>query len=104
MTSVNSAAPTMALAADSERSTLAKLLERHTLAALLLIAALGFCLRMRGLDRAGFNEDEVQKINAARAYLRGDFSRNSTFFPPQREVIFQCTVLSSSVFLHPTET
>src|ERR1700686_1050584 len=26
-------------------------------------------------------------------------SRNSTFFPPQREVIFQCTVLSSSAFL-----
>jgi hypothetical protein len=26
-------------------------------------------------------------------------SRNSIFFPPQREVIFQCTVLSSSAFL-----
>ena len=26
-------------------------------------------------------------------------SRNSTFFPLQRAVIFQCTVLSSSVFL-----
>src|SRR5882724_10975664 len=66
----------MALAADSEKSALARLLERHTLAALLLIVILGFCLRMRGLDRAGFNEDEVQKTNAARAYLRGDFSRN----------------------------
>jgi hypothetical protein len=66
----------MALAADSEKSTLAKLLERHALAALLLIVILGFCLRMRGLDRAGFNEDEVQKVNAARAYLHGDFSRN----------------------------
>ena len=76
MTSVNSAAPTMALAADSEKSALARLLERHALAALLLIVILGFCLRMRGLDRAGFNEDEVQKINAARAYLHGDFSRN----------------------------
>jgi len=61
VTSVNSAAPTMALAADSEQSALAKLLERHTLAALLLIVILGFCLRMRGLDRAGFNEDEVQR-------------------------------------------
>ena len=76
MTTVNSAAPTMALAADSEKSTLARLLERHTLAALLLIVTLGFCLRMRGLDRAGFNEDEIQKVNAARAYLHGDFSRN----------------------------
>ena len=76
MTSVNSAAPTMALAADSEKSALARLLERHALAALLLIVILGFCLRMRGLDRAGFNEDEIQKVNAARAYLHGDFSRN----------------------------
>jgi dolichyl-phosphate-mannose-protein mannosyltransferase len=76
VTSVNSAAPTMALAADSEKSALAKLLERHTLAALLLIVILGFCLRMRGLDRAGFNEDEIQKVNAARAYLHGDFSPN----------------------------
>ena len=66
----------MALAADSEKSALARLLERHALAALLLIVILGFCLRMRGLDRAGFNEDEVQKVNAARAYLHGDFSRN----------------------------
>ena len=76
MTSVNSAAPTIAPAEQNESSTLAKLLERHALAALLLIVALGFCLRMRGLDRAGFNEDEVQKVNAARAYLHGDFSRN----------------------------
>jgi len=66
----------MAPAEQNERSALARLLERHVLAALLLIVALGFCLRMRGLDRVGFNEDEVQKINAARAYLHGDFSRN----------------------------
>jgi hypothetical protein len=51
-------------------------LGRHTAAALLVIVALGFCLRVRGLDRAGFNEDEVQKVNAARAYLHGDFSVN----------------------------
>src|SRR5277367_4791596 len=51
-------------------------LARYTTAALVLVVALGFFLRVRGLDRAGFNEDEVQKVNAARAYLRGDFSRN----------------------------
>jgi hypothetical protein len=51
-------------------------LERYAAAALVLVVALGFFLRVRGLDRAGFNEDEVQKVNAARAYLRGDFSRN----------------------------
>jgi dolichyl-phosphate-mannose--protein O-mannosyl transferase len=31
---------------------------------------------MGGLDCVGFNEDEIQKVNAARAYFRGDFSTN----------------------------
>ena len=51
-------------------------LERYAIAALVLIVVLGFGLRIRGLDRAGFNEDEVQKVNAARAYLHGDFLVN----------------------------
>src|SRR5882672_4511303 len=59
-----------------EASALARLLERHATVVLLLIVTLGFCLRARGLDRVGFNEDEVQKVNASRAYLRGEFSRN----------------------------
>src|SRR5258707_7469535 len=64
------------VAGQHEASALARLLERHATAVLLLIVTLGFCLRARGLDRVGFNEDEVQKVNAARAYLRGEFSRN----------------------------
>src|SRR6202166_2386756 len=64
----------MALGVRARKSALS--LKRHSVAALLLIVTLGFGLRIRGLDRAGFNEDEVQKVNAARAYLRGDFSRN----------------------------
>jgi len=64
------------VAGQHETSVIAKSLERHATAALLLIVILGFGLRVRGLDRAGFNEDEVQKVNAARAYLRGDFSHN----------------------------
>src|SRR5277367_3878233 len=51
-------------------------LARYAAAALALVVTLGFVLRVRGLDRAGFNEDEVQKVDAAGAYLRGDFSRN----------------------------
>jgi len=50
--------------------------KRLQIATLILIAALGFVLRLRGLSRVGFNEDEVQKINAARDYLQGDFSVN----------------------------
>jgi 4-amino-4-deoxy-L-arabinose transferase-like glycosyltransferase len=45
-------------------------------AALFLIVLLGLVLRLRGLDRVGFNEDEVHKVEAARAYLHGDFSTN----------------------------
>lgn len=44
--------------------------------ALFLIVVLGLVLRLRGLDRAGFNEDEVHKVEAARAYLHGSFSAN----------------------------
>ena len=44
--------------------------------ALFLIVALGLGLRLRGLDRMGFNEDEVHKVEAARAYLGGNFLVN----------------------------
>ena len=53
-----------------------KLPSRNQAAMLFLIVALGFFLRVRGLDRAGFNEDEINKVHAARAYLHGDFSLN----------------------------
>ena len=45
-------------------------------AALFLIVLLGLVLRLRGLDRVGFNEDEVHKVEAARGYLHGDFLVN----------------------------
>jgi hypothetical protein len=48
----------------------------HKLAALFLIVTLGLVLRLRGLDQVGFNEDEVHKVQAARAYLHGDLSVN----------------------------
>lgn len=50
--------------------------KRLQVAALCLFVALGFWLRVRGLNRVGFNEDEVHKVEAARAYLRGDFFVN----------------------------
>lgn len=65
---------TVTLGIQPRKSALS--LERNAIAALSLIVILGFGLRIRGLDRAGFNEDEVQKVDAARAYLRGDFSHN----------------------------
>ena len=52
------------------------LIEKHKLTALLLIVALGLCFRLRGLSSAGFNEDEIQKVQSARSYLHGGFSVN----------------------------
>jgi hypothetical protein len=56
------------------------MLTRHSgkqnLAAILLIVALGLAVRLRGLGSVGFNEDEIQKVVAARSYLRGNFSVN----------------------------
>ena len=49
---------------------------RLQLALLALIVTLGFGLRVRGLSSVGFNEDEVHKAEAARAYLQGNFSVN----------------------------
>ncbi len=49
---------------------------RLKVAAIALMVLLGFVLRLRGLDRVGFNEDEVNKVEAGRAYLHGDFSAN----------------------------
>ena len=49
-------------------------------AALFLIVVLGLVLRLRGLDRVGFNEDEVHKVEAARAYLHG-ISRSTSNIP-----------------------
>lgn len=60
----------------NEMSAVTKFLEAHRAVTLLLIVVLGFALRFHGIDRFGFNEDEVHKLEASRAYLRGDFSEN----------------------------
>jgi hypothetical protein len=40
------------------------------IAGLFFIVALGLSLRICGLGRVGFNEDEVHKVQAARSYAR----------------------------------
>lgn len=71
-----SALPNLTTAMGKEQQTATKLPSRNVAALLLLIVALGFFLRVRGLDRVGFNEDEINKVQAARAYLHGDFTLN----------------------------
>ena len=66
----------MEVPGQADKPRIVRFLERHKAVVLLIIVVLGFCLRFRGLDRVGFNEDEINKLDAARGYLRGDFSLN----------------------------
>jgi hypothetical protein len=68
--------PNVTCAARNKQNIATKRPSRNQAAVLLLVVALGFFLRVRGLDRVGFNEDEINKVQAARAYLHGDFSLN----------------------------
>jgi dolichyl-phosphate-mannose-protein mannosyltransferase len=54
----------------------AKVTRTQKIAALFMIVVLGLALRIGRLDRVSFNEDEVHKVEAARAYLRANFSLN----------------------------
>lgn len=51
--------------------------DRRVLAALILLILIGFGFRVSHLGAIGFAEDEVNKVNAVRAYERGDISANA---------------------------
>jgi Dolichyl-phosphate-mannose-protein mannosyltransferase/Alg9-like mannosyltransferase family len=61
---------------QNKMSAAIKFVESHRAGALFLIVVLGFALRIHGIAGTGFNEDEIFKLQASRAYLRGDFSQN----------------------------
>ena len=44
---------------------------------LVLLCLVGLALRARGLDRVGFAEDEINKLEAVRAYEHGDITQNA---------------------------
>src|SRR5215213_10446912 len=52
-------------------------LERHAVVLLLALAAVGFGLRAWGVSELGLAEDEINKLEAVRAYGRGDFTENA---------------------------
>ncbi|HZJ47165.1 MAG TPA: glycosyltransferase family 39 protein [Pyrinomonadaceae bacterium] len=52
-------------------------LDWTVVAALLLFIILGFGLRLNQLSAIGFAEDEMNKLDAIKAYERGDFSANA---------------------------
>ncbi|MET0624077.1 MAG: glycosyltransferase family 39 protein [Pyrinomonadaceae bacterium] len=61
---------------------------RYALAALLALAAVGFGLRVCGLARAGLAEDEINKLEAVRAYERGGITENAEHPMVMKALIF----------------
>jgi hypothetical protein len=51
--------------------------QKVVVAALALMIVLGAGLRLKGLGSVGFAEDEINKVEAARAYDHGDFTANA---------------------------
>src|SRR5258708_35180997 len=51
--------------------------ESTTVIVIGLMIVIGFGLRLAGLGRIGFAEDEINKLDAVRAYDRGDFTANA---------------------------
>jgi hypothetical protein len=51
--------------------------EKTTVIVIGLMILMGFGLRLAGLGRIGFAEDEINKLDAVRAYDRGDFTANA---------------------------
>jgi hypothetical protein len=61
---------------------------RYVLAVLLVLTAVGFGLRARGVSQLGLAEDEVNKLDAVRAYSRGDFTENAEHPMVMKALIF----------------
>ena len=57
-------------------SLMQRLLEKYRIVVLLAMVALSSSLRVKGLNAVSFSENEAHKLEAARAYLHGDFLVN----------------------------
>src|SRR5712672_826162 len=61
----------------SRSSALPQSWEKTTVIVIGLMIVMGFGLRLTRLGRIGFAEDEINKLDAVRAYDRGDFTANA---------------------------
>src|SRR5919199_6409297 len=77
-----------ALAAGERERGLAEVLERYAVVALVMLAAAGFALRVGGASRLGLAEDEINKLEAVRAYARGDITQNAEHPMLMKALIF----------------
>ncbi len=51
--------------------------DRTVIVALIVLLVIGLCFRVAKLEAIGFAEDEVNKVNAIRAYEKGDITANA---------------------------
>ena len=70
------------------RRARARMLDRRMALVLALLCLCGFGLRIRGLDQIGFAEDEINKLEAVRAYERGDITQNAEHPMLMKSLIF----------------
>ncbi|HEV7902410.1 MAG TPA: glycosyltransferase family 39 protein [Pyrinomonadaceae bacterium] len=63
-------------------------LDRGIVLVLVLVMLLGLALRVRGLSELGFAEDEINKLEAVRAYARGDITPNAEHPMLMKTLIF----------------
>ena len=63
---------------------------------LLVLAAVGFALRVQGIGRVGFAEDEINKLEAVRAYARGDITPNGEHPMLMKSLMFIFAVFAPS--------
>lgn len=75
---------------------LADVIERYAVVALVMLTAVGFTLRVGGISRLGLAEDEVNKLEAVRAYERGDFTRNAEHPMVMKSLIFASVETASA--------
>ena len=67
---------------------LAEVLERYAVVVLVMLAVAGFALRVGGAARLGFAEDEINKLEAVRAYAHGDLTQNAEHPVLMKALIF----------------
>jgi hypothetical protein len=66
----------------------AEVLERYAVVMLVMLAVAGFALRVGGAARLGLAEDEINKLEAVRAYARGDLTQNAEHPVLMKALIF----------------
>jgi hypothetical protein len=76
------------LAAGERAGGLAEVLERYAVVVLVMLVAAGFALRVGGASRLGLAEDEINKLEAVRAYARGDLTQNAEHPVLMKALIF----------------